>query len=293
MNYEFASDHPAENSVGITGMLFVLSGKPETFFNRKDFINFIQRKGAKVTDILSPEVDYLITNDAGDSKKKKATELGVKIITERQFNEIADRVFDVTGKGTLMKYFGAGGIVTLPDTVTAIGDLVFLNCASLEKINLPQELTTIGDAAFSGCTSLAKIDFPPKLTAIGNQTFSGCTALRTITLPKGLTSIGSLVFEKCENIEIRIPAGLEKLSEQAYLFDFVDRSYKAILFCEDISLLAAALRKNAAIGFSEDGGEGSELRRSSHLKYMKANAAKLVDTAMAYPKLLNLMLRKS
>lgn len=289
MNYEFARDHSRENMVEIKGLLFVLSGKPETFFNRKDFINFIQRKGAKVTDTLSPEVDYLITSNAEDSKKKKAAELGIKIITERQFNEYAGRVFDITGNGVLVKYFGAGGRVILPDSVTAIGDFVFSNCDSLERVQFPETLSAIGCSAFSGCAALSEIEFPEQLKTISAQAFSGCLSLREITLPKGLTSIGACVFEGCENLIIRIPSGLEQLSEYGYLYSPFDRCCKSILCCEDLSLMPTVLRRNAVIGFAEDGGMGSELRKVSHLKYIRANASKLLDTAMVHTNLLKIM----
>lgn len=50
--------------------------------------------GALLTETLSPTVDYLITNtpDSGTAKNKKAIELGIKRITEAQFNEMIGRI---------------------------------------------------------------------------------------------------------------------------------------------------------------------------------------------------------
>ena len=50
--------------------------------------------GASLTETLSPTVDYLITNtpDSGTAKNTKAIELGIKRITEAQFNEMIGRI---------------------------------------------------------------------------------------------------------------------------------------------------------------------------------------------------------
>lgn len=48
--------------------------------------------GGKVTGSVSKNTDYLINNDSmsSSSKNKKAKELGVSIITEEEFLELAD-----------------------------------------------------------------------------------------------------------------------------------------------------------------------------------------------------------
>ncbi len=50
--------------------------------------------GASLTETLSPTVDYIINNtpDSGTAKNKKAIELGIKRITEAQFNEMIGRI---------------------------------------------------------------------------------------------------------------------------------------------------------------------------------------------------------
>lgn len=55
---------------------------------------YLMTCGASLTETLSPTVDYLITNtpDSGTAKNKKAIELGIKRITEAQFNEMIGRI---------------------------------------------------------------------------------------------------------------------------------------------------------------------------------------------------------
>ena len=89
------------------------------------------------------------------------------------------------GKVTIADYTGAGGAVTVPNTidgfpVTCIGDNAFCCCAGLTSITLPEGCTTIGYYAFSGCTGLTSITLPNTITTIGEGAFYGCPAVITV-----------------------------------------------------------------------------------------------------------------
>ena len=47
--------------------------------------------------------------------------------------------------------------LTLPNSVTSIGNSAFYYCSELTELILPDSVTSIGDAAFSECSGLAKI----------------------------------------------------------------------------------------------------------------------------------------
>ena len=49
--------------------------------------------------------------------------------------------------------------VTVPETVTEIGELAFANCARMEWIDLRRGLETIGESALAGTTALKEIYF--------------------------------------------------------------------------------------------------------------------------------------
>ena len=69
------------------GIRFVITGAVNEFSNRNELKDTIEQKGGKVTDSVTSKTDYLINNDkmSGSSKNRKAKELGVPIISEKQF----------------------------------------------------------------------------------------------------------------------------------------------------------------------------------------------------------------
>lgn len=69
------------------GMTFVVTGNVYLFNNRTNLKQYIENRGGKVTNTVSKNTSYLITNDSNSTsaKSKKAKELGVPIISEQEF----------------------------------------------------------------------------------------------------------------------------------------------------------------------------------------------------------------
>ena len=63
-----------------------------------------------------------------------------------------------------------------------------------------------------------------------------------------------------------------------------------MIWINDISMLPNDWKPYAAIGFARDPSNRTDARGQSHIKYLTANAAKLVSTAFEEPALLKLML---
>ncbi len=80
--------------------------------------------------------------------------------------------------------------VTLPSTVTKIGDYAFAG-TGIVSVTLPSGLTVINDGAFDGCSSLASLSLPDGLTSLGQNALRGPNLLRSIFLPESLNFIGS------------------------------------------------------------------------------------------------------
>ena len=90
--------------------------------------------------------------------------------------------------------------ITIPSNITSIGDYAFCGCTGLTSITIPTSVASIGDYAFSNCTGLTSIDIPNNITSIGGGAFSGCTGLTSITIPNSVTSIGGSAFYGCTGL---------------------------------------------------------------------------------------------
>ena len=93
-------------------------------------------------------------------------------------------------------FYGCSGLtsVIIGNSVTSIENYAFSGCSSLKTVVLPNSVTSIGNSAFSGCSGLTSVTIPNSVTTIGNYAFSGCTKLKTVTLPNSVTKIGESVF---------------------------------------------------------------------------------------------------
>lgn len=89
MHIEKAPDN--QNNQILTGKVFVITGSLEHFENRNQLKERIEQLGGKVTGSVTGETSYLINNDSHStsSKNKTAAKLGVPVITENEFLEMA------------------------------------------------------------------------------------------------------------------------------------------------------------------------------------------------------------
>lgn len=90
--------------------------------------------------------------------------------------------------------------------------------AKVKSVSLPGTLTEIGDRAFAGMSSLARAKLPAKLVKIGSEAFAG-TALKDIAIPDAAEAVGEGAFRGCENLQkitLSAKSVLKELGKEAF-----------------------------------------------------------------------------
>ena len=90
--------------------------------------------------------------------------------------------------------------ITIPNSVTSIGQQAFRECTGLTSITIPNSVTNIGNYAFKGCSGLTSITIPNSVTSIDSNAFEGCRRLTAVTIPNSVTSIGESAFYNCTGL---------------------------------------------------------------------------------------------
>ncbi len=138
--------------------------------------------------------------------------------------------------------------ITIPDSVTGIGNYAFAGCSGLTSITvdsgntaylsdnncliekstnalilgcktsiIPTSVTIIKDYAFYKCEGLTSITLPSNIMSIGDFAFYKCEGLTSITLPSNVMSIGDYAFEDCIGLtSITIPNGVLTIGYSAF-----------------------------------------------------------------------------
>ena len=108
--------------------------------------------------------------------------------------------------------------ITIPDSVTTIGDYAFSGCSSLKTVTIGKnsQLAIIGSYAFYNCTSLTSITIPNSVTTISGYAFSDCSSLTSIIIPDSVISIGSYAFRYCSNLTIYCEAASKPSGWNSY-----------------------------------------------------------------------------
>ena len=153
---------------------------------------------------------------------------GMDVLEKRQMLAVApasDFTYAIdNGQVTITRYVGSSTTVEIPATidslpVTTIGDIAFLNNASLTSVSIPSGVTTIGGGAFAQCFSLTSVTIPAGVAAIGNNTFFYCTSLTSVTIPSTVTSIGDQAFYYCTSLaSVSIAPGVTSIGSDAFSY---------------------------------------------------------------------------
>jgi len=90
--------------------------------------------------------------------------------------------------------------VTIPNSITSIGDDALEGCSRLTSVTIPASVTIIGTYAFYSCSGLTRVTIGSSVASIGDDAFWGCSGLTNVTIPSSVTSIGAQAFGDCTKL---------------------------------------------------------------------------------------------
>ena len=108
------------------------------------------------------------------------------------------------------------GSVALPSSVRSIGEEAFCKCLGLKSISIPSGVAAIEKGTFSGCMSLGAVSIPTTVKRIGDEAFMGCTSLSYVTIPASVTAIGAEAFSASGLRSVTVPDGVGSLGRGAF-----------------------------------------------------------------------------
>ena len=131
--------------------------------------------------------------------------------------------------------------ITIPNSVTTIGDYALRGCSGLTSVTIGNSVTTIGEGAFISCSALTSIDIPNSVTSIGGSAFyntawynnqldglvyAGLVAYKykgtmpsgtSITIKEGTVSITAYAFSDCSGLtNVTIPNSVTTIGDMAF-----------------------------------------------------------------------------
>ena len=88
----------------------------------------------------------------------------------------------------------------------------------MTSITIPNSVTSIGEVAFNGCTSLTSITIPDSVTSIGYDAFYNTSWYNS--QPDGVVYAGKVLYKykgtRPENTSIMISEGTKSITDHAF-----------------------------------------------------------------------------
>ena len=164
--------------------------------------------------------DYEFTVTGGEATITRYTGPGGDVVipsTLDGYPVVAIARVNISERGGAFQLNQSLTSITIPETVTIIGDHAFWGCTNLTNVEIGSNVTTIASSAFRGCTRLANVKIPSSVTSIRSLAFRGCTMLESVEIPDSVTEIGDSAFRDCTSLtEITIPNSLSSIGQSVF-----------------------------------------------------------------------------
>lgn len=192
------ADEAREEEKATERFMRELTASPnEPFIVRKNWCYRKKPDGTiKITNYKGSETEVTVPSHVGDAI---VTEIGAKC-----FSPTAGKSGNVESRSAIRS-------ITIPDSVTCIGNRAFTSCISLTHVKLPKGLIHLGEVAFGYCRNLSFIELPDSLTKLSMGTFYHCPSLMNIKLPANLKTIENYAFAFCGFEDFTVPQTVENI----------------------------------------------------------------------------------
>lgn len=124
--------------------------------------------------------------------------------------------------------------IILPKGLESISDYAFASCGAV-SVSLPSTLTSLGNYSFCYLMELPSIEIPAGITTLPDNCFFRCYKLKEVKLNEGIRSIGSDCFNECHTETVNFPEGLETIGSQA----FYDCKMKKVVLPNSVTTLGS------------------------------------------------------
>ncbi len=178
------------------------------------FNNILVKCNRLDTEIVVPDGVTWICEEAFDGYRKEKPDSDTWETYAQDVTSIymPDTVTHFGG----FEYYTALKEVTLPASLTELGDYAFYRCEKLESVVIPNNVNRIGKWAFNGCTALESVIFSDNIGAIGDAAFGECFNLKSVTLPRELGRIGQSAFEFTGIESVTMYDNIVQIGERAF-----------------------------------------------------------------------------
>lgn len=114
--------------------------------------------------------------------------------------------------------FANSGIKEVVISCKYVGNDIFYNCKSLEKVTFAEGVEVISGAAFNGCSGIiGKLVLPSTLKEIGYSAFRSCSGITEVVIPAGVKRISNWAFSDCQSLtSVTFNEGLQVIEEYAF-----------------------------------------------------------------------------
>lgn len=237
-------------------LIIILSLFLVTFICCKKTKNNVEPQNPAPMDFTVDSLNYRVNDDGSTvtvtSHVSGKFAYGDLFIPETVSYDGKNYTITVVGDKAFDGCWGLSGNLSIPSTVTKIGENAFGYCQFTGGLDLPGNLTYIGDHAFAYCQWMrGALYIPDSVTYLGEGAFSGCMSFDgTLHISRNITSIKKGTFGWCQQLigTLYIPNSVTEIGDWAFQGCYRFTSYLEIP--EAVTYIGESAF-SGCIGFSE------------------------------------------